>query len=131
MVAISPPKVLIIGVDPSTLDPAEWGVTPEQNAMVQAAIAESERDFIDAGYDISMCLIALDADLDAVLVPQIRAKTWDVVVVGGGIRKPPELLELFEQVTNAVHLNAPQAAIAFNTKPSDCLEAARRWIRST
>jgi hypothetical protein len=131
MVAASQPKVLVIGVDPSTLDPAEWGVTPEQNAMVQAAIAQSERDFLDAGYDINMCLIALDADLEAALVPQIRAKSWDVVVIGGGIRKPPELLALFEQVANAVHVHAPQAAIAFNTKPTDCLEAARRWVRAT
>ncbi|WP_158915811.1 hypothetical protein [Caulobacter sp. S45] len=131
MIAVSQPKILVIGVDPSTLDPVERGVTPEQNATVQAAIAESERGFLEAGYDINMCLIALDADLEAVLVPQIQAKSWDVVVIGGGIRKPSELLDLFEQVTNAVHRHAPQAAIAFNTKPTDCLEAARRWVRAT
>ena len=68
----------------------------------------------------------LDADLEAVLVSQILVKTWDVVVIGGGIRKPPELLILFEKVTNAVHWHAPQAAIALNTKPTDCLEAAKR-----
>jgi len=128
MIAVLQPKVLVIGVAPSTLDPAAWGVTPEQNAMVQAAIAESEREFVAAGYDVIMCLIALDADLDSMLVPHIRAKAWDVVIIGGGIRKPPELLALFEQVTNLVHRHAPQAAIAFNTKPTDCLEAARRWI---
>ena len=122
------PKVLVIGVDPSTLDPAAWGVTAEQNAVIQAAIAASEREFIDAGYDVTMCLIALDADLEAVLIPKIRAKIWDVVVIGGGLRKPPELLELFEQVTNAVHLHAAQAAIAFNTNATDCLEAAQRWV---
>jgi hypothetical protein len=124
----SQPKVLVIGVDPSTLDPAEWGVTPEQNTMVQDAIAESERSFRDAGYDIDMCLIALDADLESKLVPRLRAKSWDVVVIGGGIRKPPELLELFEQIMNAVHQHAPQAALAFNTTPTDCLQAAKRWI---
>ena len=127
MITDNRPKVLVIGVDPSTLDPAAWGVTPEQNAMVQVAIAESERDLIAAGYNAFMCLIALDADLEEVLVPHIRRAAWDVVIIGGGIRKPPELLDLFEKVTNLVHRHAPQAAIAFNTTPTDCVDAARRW----
>lgn len=124
------PEILVIGVDPSTLDPAEWGVTLEQNAMVMAAIAESERGFRESGYDIEMCLLALDADLECVLVPRLLAKSWDVVVIGGGIRKPPELLELFERVVNAVHRHAPQAAIAFNATPTDCQDAAERWLRA-
>ena len=122
------PRVLLIGVDPSTLDPTEWGITSEQTAVVQTAIAGCEQSFRDAGYDIETCLIALDADLASVLVPRLRAKIWEVVVIGGGIRKPPELLLLFEHVVNAVHRHAPQAAIAFNTKPADSLEAAERWI---
>ena len=121
-------KVLVIGVDPSSLDAAAWDTTPEQNSIVQAEIAASEQEFLRSGVDLTMCLIALDADLQTVLVPHVRAKTWDVVVIGGGIRKPPELLALFEQVTNAVHLHAPQAAIAFNTTPGDCFDAALRWL---
>ena len=123
-----PSAILLIGVDPSTLNPADWGETPEQNAMVQAALVECEQSFRNAGHDIDMCLLALNADLASVLAPRLRAKSWDVVVVGGGIRKPPELLSLFERVVNAVHRYAPQAAIAFNTKPSDSLEAAERWL---
>lgn len=131
MIRVSQPKVLVVGVDPSTLNPAEWGVTSEQNAMVQAAIAKSERSFRDAGYDIRMCLIAPDTDLESDLVPHLQAENWNVVVIGGGIRKPPELLELFEQVVNAIHRHAPHAAIAFNTNPTDTLEAAKRWVSAT
>ena len=123
-------KVLVIGVDPSTLDPVAWDVTSQHNALVQESIAEAERSFRTAGYDVYMCLIALKADLASVLVPQVQAKSWDVVVIGGGIRKPPELLGLFEQVVNVVHRYAPQAAIAFNTKPTDMLDAAERWVRA-
>jgi hypothetical protein len=128
MIAVSQPNVLVIGVDPAKLDCAEWGVTPAANAMVQAAIARSEQSFRDAGYDVTMCLIALDADLQIALVPHIEAKTWNVVVIGGGIRHPPQLLLLFEQVVNLVHRHAPQAAIAFNATPADCLQAAERWL---
>ena len=44
--------------------------------MVQAASAAPEWKFANAGYDVTMCLIARDADLEAVLVAQIRAKIW-------------------------------------------------------
>jgi hypothetical protein len=122
------PKVLVIGIDPDTLDPDEWGVTAEHNAMVGRLIAEGEAALRAAGYAVEMVLIAIDAPLETALVPRLKAQAWDCVVVGGGIRKPPELADLFERVINAVHRHAPAAAIAFNTKPDDTLDAARRWV---
>jgi hypothetical protein len=50
------------------------------------------------------------------------------VVIGGGLRIPPKSLLLFEQLVNAVHRAAPNAAIAFNTSPPDTADAAARWI---
>jgi hypothetical protein len=35
---------------------------------------------------------------------------------------------LFEKLVNAIHRAAPQAAIAFNTRPEDSGAAAARWI---
>ena len=46
------------------------------------------------------------------------------VVIGAGIRLPPQGLALFEVVVNAVHTAAPDAAIAFDTVPEDSAEAA-------
>ncbi|MBW8743682.1 MAG: hypothetical protein JF628_04955 [Sphingomonas sp.] len=37
-------------------------------------------------------------------------------------------LELFEMVVNAVHKAAPDATIAFNTRPEDTAEAAARTL---
>jgi len=51
-----------------------------------------------------------------------------IVVVGGGIRKPDDLVELFEAVVDLIHRHAPQAAIAFNTNPVTSLDAALRWL---
>jgi hypothetical protein len=50
------------------------------------------------------------------------------VVIGGGVRIPPKNLLLFETLVNAVHKAAPNAAIAFNTRPEDTADAAARWL---
>ncbi len=55
-------------------------------------------------------------------------QTYDCVVIGGGIRMPPKSLLLFETVVNAVHKAAPNAAIAFNTRPEDTADAAARQL---
>ncbi|QBJ93320.1 hypothetical protein D0Z67_25595 [Streptomyces seoulensis] len=64
----------------------------------------------------------------SVLFPALAARAWDVVVIGGGIRKTEQLLPLFEQIINLTHHHAPQAAVAFNTNGGDSVEAARRRL---
>ena len=59
----------------------------------------------------------------------LRARSYDCVVVGAGLRKPRERLLLFEKVLNLIHRLAPNAAISFNTTPTDTAEAVRRWIK--
>ncbi|MGH1557605.1 hypothetical protein ACRAWD_06635 [Caulobacter segnis] len=54
----------------------------------------------------------------------LAARTYDVVVVGAGIRNPPPKLFLFETVVNTIHGGAPNARIAFNTRPDDSDAAA-------
>jgi hypothetical protein len=51
-----------------------------------------------------------------------------VVVIGGGIRKAEDRLELFERIVNLVHRHAPGAAIAFSGSPVDTFAAAARWL---
>ena len=58
----------------------------------------------------------------------LRARAFDCVVIGAGLREPPELLALFEKVINLVHRLTPGAAIAFNANPTDTAEAAERWL---
>jgi hypothetical protein len=65
------------------------------------------------------------------LEKQLAATAYDCVVVGGGIRLPPKSLSFFETVINAVHKAAPNARIAFNTRPEDTADAAARWLKTT
>lgn len=50
------------------------------------------------------------------------------MLVGVGLREPPELLLLFEAILDLVHEAAPGARIAFNSSPADTLDAVRRVL---
>jgi hypothetical protein len=117
-------RVLVIGVDPHRV-PGPWDPTP-----VVDAIAAGMARFADAGVAVETCLFGLDGsdDVEAVVTEALGRGSWEVVVVGGGIRKPEELLELFERIVNLVRRHAPGAAIAFNSGPGDTFEAAARWL---
>lgn len=67
-------------------------------------------------------------DVTTVVNGALAARSWECVVVGGGVRKAEDQLELFEQVLNLIRRHAPDAAIAFNSTPADTFDAAARWI---
>jgi hypothetical protein len=56
----------------------------------------------------------------------LEGVAYDCVVIGGCLRLPPKSLALFETVVNIIHKAAPNAAIAFNTRPEDTADAAAR-----
>ena len=58
----------------------------------------------------------------------LTIRRFDDNWIGAGVRLPPQGLEVFEVVVNAVHRAAPGAAIAFNTRPEDTADAAARWL---
>ncbi|MCE4941692.1 hypothetical protein LVX13_00865 [Streptomyces albulus] len=114
-------SALVVGYDPQAIP----GV--DGDALRGALDAELAR-FGAHGIDASMTLIAFDASAEPALVESLTKQPWDVVVVGGGIRKTEQLLPLFEQIVNLIRRHAPQAAIAFNTGGGDSVEAAQRWL---
>jgi hypothetical protein len=118
------PRVLVIGLDPYRV-PGPWDPTP-----VADALAVGMARFADAGVGVESCLFGLDgsADIEAVVTEALDSRRWEVVVVGGGIRKPEDQLELFERIINLVHRHAPDAALAFNSTPADTFDAAARWL---
>lgn len=115
-------RVLVIGLDPVKIP----GWDPEP---VVAALARGQVRFDDLGIEADMCLVALDENVEAVIVQALTGGDYACVVVGGGIRKEESLLVLFEKVVNLVRQHAPGAAIAFNSSPEDCADAALRWLR--
>ncbi|WP_262402832.1 hypothetical protein [Actinomadura sp. CNU-125] len=80
------------------------------------------------GIEAVSALVRIDEPPEAAVVTPLSEQEWDVVVIGGGIRKPEPLLALFEQVVNLTRRYAPGAAIAFNASIDDTYEAARRRL---
>ncbi|TDC35202.1 hypothetical protein E1211_16090 [Micromonospora sp. 15K316] len=115
------PSALVVGYDPHAIPGAD------AEALRAALDAELTR-FGEQGIDASMALIVFDESAESTLVTSLTEQPWDVVVVGGGIRKTEQLLPLFEQIVNLIRRHAPQAAIAFNTSGGDSVEAAQRWL---
>ncbi|MEU7164552.1 hypothetical protein AB0A70_07880 [Streptomyces morookaense] len=114
-------SVLVVGYDPQAIP----GVDGE---ALRAALDKELARFAEHGIDAAMTLVVFDGSAEPALVASLADRPWDVVVVGGGIRKAEPLLPLFEQVVNLIRRHAPQAAIAFNTSGGDSVEAAQRWL---
>ncbi|MDX8144702.1 hypothetical protein SK854_21475 [Lentzea sp. BCCO 10_0061] len=109
------PTILAIGFDPHTIP----GFDP---APVAAGIEQGSKAFAELGLTEDLFLIdfeELDGRAQAKLVEKLGSRQYDAVLIGGGIRKGPGLLELFQTVVNLVHWHQPDAAIAFNESPSD------------
>jgi hypothetical protein len=122
---VSNPDVLVIGLDPYRV-PGPWDPKPVANAIEIGMTALADR-----GFYAEACLLGLDGsdDIEARVTVALQARSWDCVVVGGGIRTPEEQLELFESVINLIRRHAPQAAIVFNHTPDDLADAAARGLR--
>ena len=114
-------RVLLLGLDPALVP----GFDP---APVQMAIKMGQQRFDAEGISVDTCLVAPDESARPVIIEQLAGKNYEVVMIGGGIRKADELLEMFEWVLNLVIEHAPGAKIAFNRNPLDSADAAKRWL---
>ncbi|MFE4971800.1 hypothetical protein ACFRAR_06750 [Kitasatospora sp. NPDC056651] len=113
--------VLILGFDPHTVP----GVDGD---AVQAVLDRELTRFAEHGIHVATALVAPDDTAEPAVVAALADRDWDVVVIGGGIRKPEPALPFFELVVNLVRRHAPRAALAFNSGIADSLESARRWL---
>jgi NAD(P)H-hydrate repair Nnr-like enzyme with NAD(P)H-hydrate dehydratase domain len=118
--------VLAIGIDPSLVDYSAFpGLTVELvSHFIEAQITKLRAQ----GYDAESCLIDLGETAEAAAAAALASRPLDCVVIGAGLREPPERLLLFEKILNRVRVHAPHAAICFNTTPADTAEAVQRWI---
>jgi len=122
-------RVLFVGQKPETVDFSDPALPPGFSAdKINAGIAIGVAKLKEKGWDADTCMISPDETAGPMLENQLASASYDCVVIGGGLRLPPKSLALFEVVVNAVHKAAPNATIAFNTKPEDTADAAARWL---
>lgn len=122
-------RILLIGLDPATVDFSDPALPPGMTIeKIHAGLKLALDDIAKRGWQPEICFIKPDETAVQTVERQLAAGAYECVVIGAGVRLPPNRLVLFESVLNAVHRAAPQAAIAFNTRPDDSGAAAARWI---
>ena|SRR5258706_9293322 len=123
------PRILLVGYDPETVDFSDPALPPGMTAeKIHAGIAVGVKQFAERGWEADLCSIRPDETAGPAIERQLASASYDCVVIGGGVRLPARRLAIFEAVINAVHKAAPNAAIAFNTRPDDSADAAARWL---
>ncbi len=123
-------RVLFVGQQPETVDYTDPVLPPGMTIdKIHAGIALALKEMSERGWHADMCLIQPDGTAGPEVERMLAAQPYDCVVIGAGIRLPPHSLAMFEAVINAVHKAAPDAAIAFNTRPEDSADAAARWLQ--
>ena len=124
-------RILFVGQKPETVDFSDPSLPPGFDAdKINAGIAIAVEKIEERGWRGDTCMITPDDAGSAVLEEQLQGAAYDCVVIGGGLRIPPKSLALFETVVNIIHKAAPEAAIAFNTRPEDTADAAARLLEA-
>jgi hypothetical protein len=123
-------RILLLGLDPETVDFSDPSLPPGMTTKVRAGIAVALKQFTDRGWESDVGFIRPDETAGPTVERQLLSTNYDCVVIGGGVRLPPRNLALFEVVINAIRKAAPGAAIAFNTRPDDSADAAARWVQA-
>jgi hypothetical protein len=122
-------RVLLVGYDPETVDFSNSALPPGMSAeKIRAGLALALTQMTDRGWEGDLCLIRPDETAGQTVERHLASTNYACVVIGAGVRLPPQGLALFEAVVNAVHRTAPAASIAFNTRPEDSADAAARWL---
>ncbi|NNN32959.1 hypothetical protein HLK59_21860 [Streptomyces sp. S3(2020)] len=123
-------KVLSIGLHPRVLD---YSRMPEgvDEVTFAARIEAANAGLRQAGFDVVPCLIDTAADhAQEAVREQLRAHTFGLAMIGGGVRMLPEHTVLFERLVNVLTEEAPGIRLCFNSSPENTVEALRRWIRA-
>jgi trans-aconitate methyltransferase len=124
-----PQSVLIIGEDPTLIDFSAPGVPPDMDAdKVMRGLNDSQNRLEHAGHDARILLTKDAQTVEAQVSEALRDHHYDVIVIGAGLRTLPPMARQFERLMNVLHEQAPQAKLAFNSRPDDSDKAALRWL---
>jgi hypothetical protein len=70
---------------------------------IYAGVQVALKQMTDRGWESDCCYVHPDQTAGPAVERQLAVKTYDCVVIGGGIRLPPKGLTHFEVIVNAIH----------------------------
>ena len=118
-------KVLLVGWHPSAVNYSKWpGLTPEK---LEAGLRADEAKLNNLGFEAELAFIHSSETAVSDVTRALNTKSYDVVLIGAGVRRDDDHFLVFERPVNAVHELAPGARIAFNTGPTDSDATVLRW----
>ncbi len=124
-----PQSVLIIGEDPELVDFSAPGVPPNMSAKtVMDGVRVATDRLKSRSHEVGVLLTKDAETVDALVSDALKEHPYDVIVIGAGLRTLPPMLEQFERLLNVLRETAPQAKLAFNSRPEDSDKAALRWL---
>ena len=96
-------QVLLVGLDPSTVDFSDPALPPGMTAeKIQAGVKLALADMTARGWLAEDCFIKPDETAVPTVESRLAGVHYDCVVIGAGVRLPPSRLGLFEAVVNAI-----------------------------
>ena len=102
------------------------GVAPSEEGMVK--LQNSQKEILAAGYDYEMMIFPSDdffPKLDEIK-DRLRAKKWDGLVVGFGIRGNPKNTEKLETLVTLAAELVPGVKFGFPRTPDDVIPCFQR-----
>lgn len=128
MLAESPVRALIVGLDPALLDgqPAADGVTSSRvRANMDAAVAT----LAERGIEADLFLLPGAHDEVAVELGRVVGRMRPAaVMIGAGVRLEPSLSWFLERLVNATVAASPTARLCFNEDPESMATAVLRVL---
>lgn len=119
-------RVMLIGLHPDVVNYEKWpGLTAERLCGAMERDLEAMRA---KGLSAEVCFVDHGETAAQTVADAMTEAPPDIVLIGAGVRTDPDEFLLFERLLNQVHRAAPQAALCFNTGPTDSVAAVERWL---
>ena len=81
-----------------------------------------------AGHEAELLLTRDAASVEAQVSRTVQGRSYDVIVIGAGLRTLPKMTGQFEQLMNVLRDKSRKSKLAFNSRPDDSDAAALRWL---
>ncbi|BBX40909.1 hypothetical protein [Mycobacterium simiae] len=119
-----------IGLDPEVIDyssPDFAQFAGLSKDKLRAANNDNVAALRAAGYEVDNCLIEFGEAGAGKARQWLRAKRYDAVLIGAGVRLVASNTLLFESIVNAAHLTQPGCRFVFNRAAVATPDDIRRW----
>jgi hypothetical protein len=119
--------VLIIGEEPDSIAPEDHppGVT---SASIRRGLTTARDALRAEGHHAEILYTTTAEAIGNELAEAVASTSYDVLVIGAGLRVLRPMLPSFERLMNAIRVHAPRSRLAFNGSPEDTADAARRQL---